>query len=121
MTIAGGYDNKTRIETSSGSIVSVESQNEEIVKYVYDYGNYIYGVGLGETDVVFKDKYGQECTLHVIVTAPDFTTDREEIKHKASKENPSVTVKANNDITKVEIADPSIVKAALEEPTNLKN
>lgn len=120
VTIAGGYDNKTRIETSSGSIVSVESQNEEIVKYVYDYGNYIYGVGLGEADVVFKDKYGQECTLHVIVTAPDFTTDREEIKHKASKENPSVTVKANNDITKVEIADPSIVKAALEEPTTLK-
>ena len=119
VTIAGGYDNKTRIETSSGSIVSVESQNEEIVKYKYDYGNYIYGVGLGETDVVCKDKYGQECTLHVIVTKPDFTTDLEEIKHKASKKKPSVTVKANNDITKIEIAAPSIVKAALEEPTNL--
>lgn len=119
VTIAGGYDNKYWVRAAQGSIVSVESQNEEIVKYKYDYGNYIYGVGLGETDVVFKDKYGQECTLHVIVTKPDFTTDLEEIKHKASKEKPSVTVKANNDITKIEIADPSIVKAALEEPTNL--
>ena len=121
VTITGGYDNKTLIRTSSGSVVSAESANEEIVKCETSYSSrYIYGVGLGETDVVCKDKYGQECTLHVIVTAPTFTTNLEEVKYKASKEKPSTTVTANNDISKIEIADPSIVQATLEKSTTLK-
>lgn len=121
VTITGGYDNKVNIRASKGSIESAESGNEEIVKCIHQLWSIdVYGVALGETDVICKDRYGQERTLHVIVTPPSFDTNREDVRYSVTKANPSAYVSANYDITKVEIADPSIIRADFETSTKLK-